>query len=208
MLLAASLSAQAQAYSIGGKTGLNSFVSIGNGMRATDMEPKGGYLTNVTGTLMGRYAGKKKWGLEAALSYAVLNQSETPNYWSAKTYFMVTDYYMVDLSAQYELSCGNWAQNNLLKRLHIYVGAGISVALAAETYSYTEYLPEARNVIQGRGTSVGGMLLLTQMASYRLNKEFSFLVSSELKTMPWQWNGYLQRNSMSSAQLGLLYHMH
>jgi hypothetical protein len=209
LLLLTSLCSQAQSLSVGGKTGLNSFLSLGNGIVPNDLEPTGGYLTNATGTLMARYIGKKKWGVEAGLSYAVLNQSSVSNYWSLqRTNFQVTDYYLLDISVQWELSCDKWQQNKLLKRLKVYIGAGISGGLAVHTYSYTEHQPEARNIVEGRGMSYGAMLLLNQTATYRLNKEFSFLLSSDLETMPWQYFGNSQRNSMGAAQLGLIYHIH
>jgi hypothetical protein len=208
-ILIVTTATQAQSLSVGGKTGLNSFVSIGKGILPRDMEPTGGYLTTVSGSVFGQYMGKKKWGVQAGLSYTVLNRSEASIYWSnyGRTYFYVTDYYLLDLAAQYELSCEKWEKNEVLKRLHLYIGAGISGGVAVHNTSVTDYQIEAKNVQVDRSKSFGAMILLNQTALYRLNKQFSFLISSDLRTMPWQWNGSGQRNSMYAVQLGLTYHI-
>ena len=204
---------QAQTLSVGGKTGLNSFVSLGSGVLTGDTEPKEGYLSNVAGSLSTRYTGKKHWGIEAALSYTVKNQSfvSIPFPYSFRTDFEVIDYYMLDLSAQYVITCGNAKQNKVLGRLSFFLGAGLSTGMAVSTHSYTYYDPgsiKPERKTDDPTTSFGLMVFLSQNTVYRLNKEFSFVFSTDLKTMPWQWNNTGRINGMSTGQLGLLYHMH
>lgn len=202
---------RSQHFSVGAKAGANRFISLGSGFAPNDFKPNDGYKTAPTGELFARYNTKGRLGFEAGLNYASMNSTYVryQTYQWEEVHYQLISYYTINFSAQYDIRCNKWREHKKLGRLSVFVGAGVTGGVAVFKDSYKDYNPyePTKPVVKGRDSRFGAMLYLSQSCIYRLDKEFSFIFSTDLRSMPWQWNNQGRRNGMSSVQGGLVYHI-
>lgn len=200
---------------LGGKAGLNSFISLGNSLDPIDLEPDNGYQTQMSGEIFCNYATKGRWAYELGFAGTSRVSSylsySTPFYGKYYRMYDKTEYYLLNISAQYDIRCKQWRESKRWGGVKISLGAGLSGGIAKHTSSYSEpigYPVATKPVKIDEGRTYGGLIYLVQRFSYVFDRHWSFIFTTDIKTMPWQIRGDGNANAFSCSQVGVFYRIY
>lgn len=212
-------SVNAQHLSAGGKVGVNSFVSVGSGITKDKLTPVDGRSAGMAGELFARYTTKGRFAYEVGFGRAsrtTRNTYDYPNY--RRTDVVGHQYYLLNLSVNYDIRCKQWREHKYWNKLAVYIGLGVTGGLNQQHYGYQEFYlggwPGSSAFNRGEFVKVGirnaygVMVLFNQSIVYNLGTGFNVIASADLKTMPWLWNNKGFTNGMSAIQVGVSYNIY